>query len=516
LSAVSISVLKSARLISILTLTSRVLGLARDMAFSYAFGAGSVQSAFQLAFQVPNLFRRLLGEGALSAASIPVLSETLHREDRAAMDAVAGRLLGLLIIVLVGLCVIGQIVAGMLYVYCRHGGYWSLVMGLLVLMMPYMIFVCLSANLGGIQNIFGRFGLPAALPILMNVFLIVAIAAIPWVPGGPRRQIVLPAAMVLVAGAVQLALQWRAVKQCGLTLKLSLDRSHQAIRRIGLTMIPMAAGLGAVQLNTLVDSLIASWLVDPNGQRPGTAILYFAQRLYQFPLGVFLVALATAIFPALSKHAADRDFPGLSRTLSRGIRVAMFIAVPCMVGLILVRGPLVRALFAHGEFKETPHADLRVALALAMYTLGLWAYGMNHLMVRAFYAIQDAKTPLKVAMVTVVLNLGLNLELVQTSLREAGLALATAVSAAVQLVVLWILFRKKLDHLQWKPIAASAARTLLATAFMGVIVGMVGSFNSLGGGDLRRLVAMVVAGTLSYLAAVRLLRYQELNELMKQ
>jgi len=156
LSAVSFSVLKSARLISVLTLASRVLGLLRDTAFSYAFGVGTVQSAFQLAFQIPNLFRKLLGEGALSAASIPVLTETLHRQDRAAMDAVAGRLMGLLLVVLTGLCVIGEIIAVTLFVYFRNDGYWSLSMGLLCLMMPYMILVCLSANLGGMQNVFGR------------------------------------------------------------------------------------------------------------------------------------------------------------------------------------------------------------------------------------------------------------------------------------------------------------------------------------------------------------------------
>jgi len=515
---VSISVLKSARLISVLTLTSRVLGLGRDMAFSAAFGAGSVPSAFVLAFQVPNLFRRLLGEGALSAASIPVLTETLHQEDRSAMDAVAGRLMGLLLVVLAGLCVVVELVAVTLFVYLRHNSYWSLTLGLIVLMMPYVILVCLSANLGGIQNVFGRFGLPAAMPIVMNVMLIPAILAAPFlVPGGPRREIVLPAAVVLVAGAVQLALQWRAVKKCGLTLKLSLDRTQPAIRRIGTTMIPMVAGLGAVQLNILLDALIASWfVVEPDGQRPGAALLYFAQRLYQFPLGVFLVALATAIFPTLSRHAAERDLLGLSRTLSRGIRVTLFIAIPCMVGLILVREPLVRALFGHGEFNEAPHADLRVASALAMYALGLWAYGLNHLVVRAFYAMQDAKTPLKVAVVTVLLNLTLNLVLVQTSLREAGLALATAISAVVQLAVLLMLFRKRLDHLRWSPIAASAGRTLLATAFMGLLVWVVDGLNPVGRADSLRLAAMVATGAASYLIAVRLLRCRELRELMRQ
>jgi len=512
----SLKVLKSARLISILTLASRLLGLLRDMSFSYAFGAGSVQSAFQLAFHIPNLFRKLLGEGALSAASIPVFAEMHHRQDHTDMDAVAGRLMGLLLLVLTGLCVIGELVVVTLFVYFRQDDYWSLVLGLTVVMLPYMILVCLAANLGGIQNVFGRFGLPAALPILMNVFLIVAVAAIPLVPGGPRQQIVLPAAMVLVAGAVQLALQWRAVRKCGLTLKLSLDRTHPAIRQIGLTMIPMAAGLGAVQLNTFLDSLIASWFVlEPDGQRPGAAILYFAQRLYHFPLGVFLLALATALFPALSRYAAQNDLASLSRTLARGIRATLFIAIPCMVGLILVSQPLVRALFDYGKFKESPDADIRVAFALTMYALGLWAYGLNHLVVRAFYATKDATTPLKVAVATVVLNLTLNLILVQTSLREAGLALATAISATVQLLVLLILLRKRLDHISWSPIAASAVRTLLAATLMGWCVWAVGNLNVLQEAEPLRLAAMVATGGVSYLLAVRILRCQEVHELLR-
>jgi len=190
--------------------------------------------------------------------------------------------------------------------------------------------------------------------------------------------------------------------------------------------------------------------------------------------------------------------------------------MPCMVGLILVREPLVRTLFDYGKFKDTADADSRVALALAMYTAGLWAYGLNQVIIRAFYAMQNAKTPLKIAVWNVLLNLALNLILVQTSLRESGLALATALSAAVQFVVLFALFRKQLDHLTWSPVIISAARTLLASAVMGLGAWVAGNLDLLQDTDSLRLLAMVTAGGVAYLVAVCLLRCQEVRELLRR
>ncbi len=517
------SVLRAARLISVLTLTSRGLGLVRDMTFSFVFGVGSVQSAFALGFQIPNLFRMLFGEGAISAASIPVLTERLHHEGRPAMAAVAGRLVGLLLVTLTGLCAVAEVVV--LFLYWRYGDdpNSALTLTLTGIMLPFVVMICPVAILGGIQNIFGRFALPAAMPILTNVVLITtAIGARLVVPGGPRRHIIIISFAVLIAGLMQLALQWWGVRRCDLRLKLSLDWRNPAIGRIFSTMLPMILGLGVVQLNTLADSLIAWWFViDPVGpglpdERPGTAILYFAQRLYQFPLGVFLVALATAIFPALARHAAAQDRAALSQTLIRGIRAALFIALPCMVGLILIREPLVRTLFAHGKFKEVPQADLRVAAALAMYTLGLWAYGLNHLLTRAFYALQDARTPLKVSVANVALNLVLNLILVQTVLREAGLALATAFGATLQVIVLLVLFDRRVERLPWSQLLPSAGRTLIAAVVMGGVVVLTGRYAVPEAGNVVRLVVMISTGAASYLAAVRLLRCPELRELTRR
>lgn len=491
------------------------------MVFSYAFGVGNVQSAFALAFQIPNLFRRLFGEGALSAASIPVLTETLTRQGQAAMDNVAGRLMGLLMATLLGICLLAEVIVGGLYLAYGADPNTALTLGLTGLMMPYVVLVCCVATLGGMLNIFGRFALPAGMPILMNVFLITAALAAPHVvPGGPRWEIVLVGASVLVAGFVQLVVQWQSVRRRGLRLKLSLDARDPAIRRIGRTMLPMIAGLGAVQLNTFADALIAWWFVvdEVAGTevRCGPAVLYFAQRLYHFPLGVFIVALATAIFPALSRSASAGAWDELGATLRRGIRAAMFIALPCMVGMILVRVPMVRVLFDRGAFRNVPQADLRVAGALAMYVLALWAYAMNHLVIRAFYAMQDARTPVLVASGTVVINLALNLILVQTVLREAGLALATAVVAMFQTVILLGLLSRRTVDLKLTRISGSIVRTLLATAMMGSAVYLLDRHVLIGGSSAIRLAGMALAGAAAYPLFARVLRCKELGELLRR
>ncbi|HSW44584.1 MAG TPA: murein biosynthesis integral membrane protein MurJ [Phycisphaerae bacterium] len=514
--------MRSARVISVLTIVSRIAGLARDMVFSYRFGTGSEMSAFTLAFQIPNLFRRLFGEGALSAASIPVLTETLRREGASEMNAVVGRLIGLLMAVLIVLCVVAELVVAGLYLLYQSRSDTALALELSAVLMPFMILICTSAILGGIENVHGRFALPASMPTVINLVQIGAALAAPYVlPGNVRGQLFMQCGSVLVGGGLTLWLQWRAVRRCGVDFRLRIDWRHPVIRRIGLTMIPMVVGLGAVQVNVFMDSMIAWWFVhDPpipelGKQRPGAAVLYYAAHLYQFPLGVFLVALATAIFPELSKCAADRDMPGLRDTLARGIRVALFISIPCMVGMILVREPMVRVLFAHGKFNLIPHAAERVALALAMFVSALWAYGLNHLVTRTFYSLQDAKTPLKVAVSSVVLNLVLNLILVQTPLREAGLALSTAISATFQFVVMTVVLRRRIGRMGWRRTIPSAFRILLASGVMAAAVIAMDQWALAGMHDAVRLAAMVAVGAVVFIAAALLLRCDEFHDVIR-
>jgi len=519
----SASMIRSARLISVLTLASRVLGLVRDMACGYAFGVRGVMSAFTVAFQVPNLFRRLFGEGALSAATIPVLTETLTRDGKEAADRLAGRVIAILVVVLVCVCLVTEGVVAGLYWSWGSDANGTLVLALTAMMLPYLILICTTAILGGIQNVFGRFAAPAAMPILLNIFMIAAALGGRWaMPGQLQRGVVLLAAAVMMAGSVQVALQWAMTRRCGLRLRLQWDTRDPAFRQIGLTLLPMIVGLGVVQINVLADSLIAYVFVKEQvpgameAERVGTAILYYAQRLYQFPLGVFSVALATAIFPALSRHAAEDDAVGLGRTLSKGIRVATFEGLPCLVGLILIREPLVEVLLKRGEFAKWGAATDRVAFAVYMYALGIWASALNHLVVRAFYSLKDATTPLRVSVVMVFLNLGLNLWLVQTPLKEAGLALATSICAALQAIWLLAKFDRRMGHFEWRSIIVSVAKTVVAVAMMGFCVFAANRYLPEGTSNLVRLVLMVAVGVVAYVVVAFVLRCEELRETVRK
>lgn len=503
-------IFQSARLISALTLISRVLGLGRDMACSYAFGAGAVMSAWTIAFQIPNLFRRLFGEGALTAASVPVLTERLTKEGIEGLDDVAGRLVGLLMVLLGGICLLADVI--LLAVVWRYRLDYTvgLILHLTIVTLPFAILICVTALLGSLQNVLGRFAPAAAAPVVLNVFMIAGALGGSWLD--PGAGIVVLAVSVVLAGITQVLWLWGGLRRAGLRLNLRVDAHDPHVRRIAVTMLPMIAGLGAVQLNALLDPLLALWFVDTSAP----AILAYAQRLYQFPLGVFAIALATAIFPALSRHAAEADYDALGRSLSRGICVASFEAIPCAVGLMVVRYPLIDLLFNRGEFARTEDAVGRVAFALFMYALGIWAFGINQLVIRAFYAVGDVRTPLKASVANVVINLCLNLILVRTPLREAGLALSSAITGTLQVTWLLTRFDRRMQVIQWRFIVNRLIRILLAAGFMAVAVLAVDQFHLVEFRNIIRLPLLVLIGAGAYVASAWVCRVRELREMVKK
>ncbi len=511
----SVSVLKSARIISALTLVSRILGLGRDMLFAYVFGAGWVMSAFTVGFQVPNLFRRLFGEGALSASSIPVLTDQLHRGGREAVDRLSGRVMGLLLVVLVALTLVGELVVLALWPLVEPTDRNLLTLSLTAVMLPYMVFICASAILGGIQNIFGQFAVPAANPILLNVFEIVAMLVTVRVFA---RNNLVPQAyvlgiVVLFTGVVQLTWQWTALRRTGLRLPLTIDTHDECVRTIARTMVPMTIGLSAIQINAFLDSLIAYAFV--TSHVGGPAVLGYAQRLYQFPLGVFAIALATAIFPAMTRHAAVNDLPGLSNTLARGLRIVMFEGLPCTVGLILIREPLVQVLFQRGQFSAVD--TVRVANTVITFAAGIWAFGANQIAVRAYYAIKDPMTPLRIAGGMVAANLALNLILV-FPLEEPGIGLATTICAVIQDGLLIWFLSKRLPHIPWREILASTGRSAAATVVMALAVlsvnRLLSDWQAYAHSSLLKVAFLTLTGLLAFLAGARLVRCPELDEVL--
>ncbi len=287
------SFVRSAGLLSFLTLISRVLGLVREGVCAYFFGAGELWGDFSIAFRIPNLSRRLFGEGALSAAFIPVLSERLQQDDRRAAAALTGQVVMLLGTILLGLVIVGEAAIWIAQQFSE-----DLSLSLMAVMLPYMFFICLVALLAGAHNVMGRFGTPAMMPILFNILVIGgAVIGAAWAGAAPRTHVHILAGTVVFAGLVQLILQWQTLSRSGLRPLLQWNPGHPDIRRIVTSMAPMVIGLAAIQLNSVADLLVAKIFVEQGG---GAAVLSYAERLYLLPIGVFGAAIATDIFPQLS------------------------------------------------------------------------------------------------------------------------------------------------------------------------------------------------------------------------
>ena len=500
----------STRLIAGLTLLSRVLGYAREATYGYFFGTGPVLSSFRIAFMVPNLSRRLFGEGALSAAFIPVFTRALQSGDTQRARRVAGGVLTLLAVVLLVLIVIGE--AALWGFEAVHP---NMTLRLTALMFPFMGFICMAAFLGGLLNTLGKFGAPAASPMILNAFVIGAVFAGAFVFGlSSQRELVYAACVaVLLAGLAQVGVQILALRRTGFRPRLNFDWLQPELREIVAFMAPMIIGLSTVQLNTMFDKLIALFFV-PDGRGP--AVLGYAHFLYQLPLGVFGIALATAIFPVLAERAACDDRPGLVKTVERGLCLSSFVALPATVGLMLISTPLVKVLFEHGEFGAD--GTRRVAVAVVCYSLGLCAYSAQHIIIRAFYSIKDSRTPVRVSVIIVVINLALNLILVGP-LREAGVALATAISAVLQIAWLgWILFRR-IGPMEIGDLAGAFGKTAVGTVVMGVVVwAIVADRSPLFTGDWpawAKVVLTVPLGCVMFAGIAKLLRLPELESLLR-
>ena len=466
---------RHARTVSVLTMLSRATGLCRDAAMSRVFGAGPVMDAFFLAFLIPNLFRRLFGEGAVSAAFLRVYAR-LDTSDPATARRLATLTVGTLVAGLGAVTIGGEVILAVLQ--ARTDGE-HLVVHLTMIMLPYMPMICLVAICGAMLQVHGRFGPGAAVPIVLNLCLIGATVGLaPLFGAGDRAaHVTVVAVSVSAAGVLQLGwMAWALHGREWFAGRAAAARGpmREVIRQAG----PMILGLGVLQLNVFLDGVIASYPttfgptifgVEYPLREGAMATVSFAQRLYQFPLGVFGIAVATAIFPALARLAGDRQaFTGLLR---RGLRLVIFIGVPASVGLALM-GPLLVGTILEGGRFSSGDVD-RVAFVLYGYASGVWAYSMIHLFTRAFYAAGDARTPVTVAVAIVALNLLLNCTLIWTPLREAGLAWSTSVCAIIQAIVLLALIGRRAPGILQREVGSSVAVTLFLTAVMAAAVAAV-------------------------------------------
>jgi len=496
--------LGAAGLMAGLTFLSRLLGLVRETLLSYYFGTSEILSAFRIAFQAPNLARRLFGEGALSSAMVPVLTRTLRNRGEYESRKLVGGTLTASFVVLMLLLLLVELAIGV----------WRLIhddpaLRLTALMMPYMVLICIAAVASGVLNVRDHFAVPAAAPTILNVAMIAAL-----VLGGAAGLSELAlmdwtCVSVLLAGLAQVLATGVALHLMGFFPVWNRAWSDPQLRSIASLMAPMAIGLSAVQINTLLDSLIAYvFVVNENGERVGTAVLGFAQFLYQLPLGVFGISLATALFPLLSRKAAEGDRAGMVEVIERGVRMGQFIALPSAIGLIFIATPLVATLYEHGG-KFNAESTRRVASALAYYSLGIPAYFFQHVLIRTYYALHDSRTPATIAVYMVVFNLCLNMLLVFV-MEEQGLALSTSISATLQTCWLAAGLRPKLPELSWRRLRGPLIRLLLTAACMAVALYLVSAL-SLHWHKAIRLVTLLVAGVGAYFGAAWLLRVEELR-----
>lgn len=506
-----------------LTLLSRVTGLARDAAISRIFGAGALVDAFFFAFMVPNLFRRLFGEGALAAAFLPTYAQ-LDRDDPATAKRLASLTIALLLVLLGGLTLLGE---GALYLVSRHADHENLAVWLMMVTLPYMPMVCMVAILGAMLQVHGRFGPTAAAPIVVNVCLTATAVGLVFVldPNDERERVVHVGAIcgaLLVAGMGQVAWSLWALRSEGWWVP-DLGAAGAPLRRVMWQAGPMMVGLGVLQLNTFLDGLIASYPslvgstifgVEYPLAEGAMASVTYAQRLYQFPLGVFGVAIATAIFPALARTA--QDGAAFADILRRGLRLVVFVGLPASAGLILVGRPLAAVIYQGGEF--TPDDAARVEFVLFGYASAVWAYSMIHVLTRAFYATGNVRTPVKVAVSMVALNLGLNCTLIWTPLREAGLAWSTAICAVLQVSLLLALVRRRVvpgARLADRAVLRSWGKSIGATAIMIGAVWLIWTFFDRQATTWRealpQLAALVLGGGFIMLLAALTFRMPELG-----
>ena len=439
--------LRSASIFSSLTLVSRVFGLVRDQIFAIVFGPGAGLDAFWVAFKIPNFMRRLFAEGAFAQAFVPVLGEYKEQKGAAAVQELISRVSGSLALVLLGISIAGMLVFPWLIL--KYGpmaveNQQKLVLtaDMLILTLPYILFISLTALAGGVLNTYGRFAIPAFTPVFLNLSLIgVSLWLAPRFPEG--FEVTALAWGVFIAGAVQLLFQFPFLAQLGLLRWPKYGFNHPGVKQIMRLMLPAIVGSAVVQINLMIDLIIAYTLL-PDGS---VSWLTFSDRLVEFPLGVFGIAIASVILPSLSKHHAKDDPERFSRVMDWGIRWSLLIGLPSMVGLLLLAGPLLTTLFNYGAFSQ--HDVYMSQMSLFAYAAGLLAFIWVKVLTPGFYSRQDTKTPVRIAVFAMITNIALNFSFVLPWIHydlpgpHTGLAIATTIAAFLNAGLLFYTLKRK-------------------------------------------------------------------------
>jgi putative peptidoglycan lipid II flippase len=509
------SILKSASIISMVTIVSRVLGYVRDQRITLLLGTSFAADAYVLAYRIPNLFRRLVAEGSMTASFIPVFTSYMREKSKEEVWDFANRLFWTLSLVVAVITILGMVFSPVVVqLFSGENIARAEAVDLNRIIFPYLFFIALAALAMGILNCFHVFGLPAATPVLLNVATILfSVGAVWHYVGDPAKSLAIG---VLVGGVLQFLIQVPSLVRRGMKFTFGISFSHPAIRDVARLMIPRLFGIGIGQINLLIDTRFATAARMPHGS---LAALYVADRVMELVLGGYAIAVATAILPMMSHQAAAKDFESLKRTLSFSVRIVAFITIPAALGLMILREPIIRVLFQHGQF--VAESTRLTARALLYYAVGLPALASVKLIVPAFYSTRDTKTPVIVASISLIINIVLNVVFLQTFLykrvQNGGPALATALATFFDFFALFIIFRLRYGPMGTLDIFRSFAKISLCAGIMGVACWF-GNYYTGFALHSRFLVqllvfaALIIGATALYLALAWLLRCHEIEE----
>ncbi len=504
---------KAASIMGLFTMFSRVLGLVREIVRAHFLGTSLMADAFTMAFMIPNLFRRLVGEGSMSAAAVPVFLDEHKAGGTARLNEVVNAFFTLFTFLLTVLCLLFVVFADPLVRELFARGFASnpeklaLTVELTQYMFFYLLFIGLAAVVQAVLNSFKVFGPSAFTPILLNISVILCALLLGWAFEKPVYAFALG---VMLGGSLQLFFQLPYLKKAGLTLRPSFRFGDKAVRRILSLMAPGILGAGVYQINVVISQMIATYLSDG-----AVSALQYSSRLEEFTLGVFVIAISTAVLPTFAIFVRDGKMQEFRDTLEFALRLVAYITIPAAIGLIMIREPLIALLFRTGRFDAV--SIQMTAHAFLFHAAGLYFIGASRILVPVFYSMKDMITPVKAAVVATLVNIACSL-VFAIHLDQGGIALANSVSVFAQVIVLIAYFSVRVGGLAWGQVFASLGRILLACAVMGALAYYLVGWLDLNASCSRLqliggLLPIVLLCAALYAGLTRLFRCQEFGEL---
>ncbi|MDA2917968.1 murein biosynthesis integral membrane protein MurJ [Desulfobacterota bacterium AH_259_B03_O07] len=503
---------RSASLIGSLTLLSRIMGLVRDMVITYFFGAGAQTDAFYVAFRIPNLLRRLFAEGSLTISFIPVFTDYLENKTKEEAKRISDIVFTILFIGLILISIAGIIFSPYiikLFASGFKGETFNLAVELNRIMFPYIFFISLTALSMGILNSLRHFFAPAFSPVILNIVIVMTVFLIHKSLDVP---IISLAIGLIIGGAIQLLFQLPFLKQRDFLFTFRNKIRHPAVKKIGVLMVPQLFGLAVYNLNIIVNTQYASYM--PQGT---VSYLYLSERLIEFPLGIIAVSIATVLLPSLSSNIAKGEIDLFKDNYSHALRLMLFIMIPALVGLIVLRVPICNILYQRGEFTEL--STIYTSQALFGYALGIWAVGGIRITAPTFFSMQDTKTPVIIAFIAFIINAIIGYLLGFTfGLKHTGLALASSISSILNFVLLFIILNKRVGKIDLNDTLILCIKIAIGSILMGVVAWKISTLASWSGSDtsiekILIMFASVVGSAAVYLLISKILKIEELNSL---